>query len=47
MEQNAQLAFEVCHRGYVFEIGSVAFEGEKETLLEDEREKKIIPIGEK
>ena len=29
VEQNAQMALEVCHRGYVFEIGSIALEGEK------------------
>ena len=30
VEQNAQMALEVCHRGYVFEIGSIALEGKKE-----------------
>jgi len=36
VEQNASKALEICHRGYVFGIGSIAFEGEKEDLLKHE-----------
>jgi ABC-type branched-chain amino acid transport systems, ATPase component len=45
VEQNARKALEVCHRAYVFEIGKIAFDGEKKTLLEDTRIKKIY-LGE-
>jgi len=36
------MALEVCHRGYVFEIGSIAMEGKKETLIKDERVKEVF-----
>jgi len=36
VEQNVRKALEICHRGYVLRTGSVAFEGEKENLLEYE-----------
>jgi len=45
VEQNAQMALEVCHRGYVFEIGSVAFEGEKESLLQNKEIRRIYLGG--
>jgi len=45
VEQNARMALEVCHRGYVFEIGSIALEGEKKSLIENERIKEIY-LGE-
>jgi len=32
VEQNAFKALEICHRGYIFETGRIAFEGEKEKL---------------
>ncbi|MDI6729860.1 MAG: ABC transporter ATP-binding protein [Thermodesulfovibrionales bacterium] len=47
VEQNAQVALETCHRGYVFEIGSIALEGEKEILLKNERMKRLFLEGEK
>lgn len=34
VEQNIQKALEICHRGYVFELGSIALEGERESLAE-------------
>jgi len=42
VEQNAQKALEVCHRGYVFEISKIAFEGTKENLLKDTRIKELF-----
>ncbi|MFB3897634.1 MAG: ABC transporter ATP-binding protein [bacterium] len=42
VEQNAQAALEVCHRGYVFDIGTIALQGEKESLLKDEKIQKIF-----
>ena len=42
VEQNARMALEVCHRGYVFEIGSIAMDGKKETLIKDERVKEVF-----
>jgi branched-chain amino acid transport system ATP-binding protein len=37
VEQNARLALEVSHRGYVLEGGVVAIEGEARSLLHDAR----------
>ena len=37
VEQNARLALEVSHRGYVLEGGQVSFSGEARTLLGDPR----------
>lgn len=34
VEQNIQKALEICHRGYIFELGSIALEGERENLAE-------------
>jgi branched-chain amino acid transport system ATP-binding protein len=45
VEQNARKALEVCHRAYVFEIGKIAFDGEKKSLLGDTRIQKIY-LGE-
>lgn len=45
VEQNARMALDVCHRGYMFEIGKIAFEGEKEAMVKDERIKSVF-IGE-
>jgi len=42
VEQNAQMALEVCYRGYVFEVGSIALEGKKEDLIKNEKVKKYI-----
>jgi len=36
------MALEVCHRGYVFEIGSIALEGKKEILVENEKIKEVF-----
>jgi len=45
VEQNAFKALEICHRGYVFEIGTIALEGSRELLLKDERVEKILVGG--
>lgn len=45
VEQNALKALEICHRGYVFEIGSIALEGEKEVLLKNEMIKEAFLGG--
>jgi len=37
VEQNAQMALQIAHRGYVLETGRVALEGSAGELLEDER----------
>jgi len=42
VEQNTRMALEACHRGYVFEIGRIALEGEKEALLENEKVKEVF-----
>jgi len=42
VEQNASKALEVCHRGYVFEIGGIALEASKDSLLKDKRIKEIL-----
>jgi len=36
------MALEVCHRGYVFEVGSIALEGKKEMLAENEKIKEVF-----
>jgi branched-chain amino acid transport system ATP-binding protein len=45
VEQNAQRALEICHRGYVFDVGSIALEGPKESLFENEKVKKVFLGG--
>ena len=45
VEQNVSRALEICHRGYVFDVGTIALEGEKEVLINDERVKKIYLGG--
>jgi branched-chain amino acid transport system ATP-binding protein len=45
VEQNAFKALEICHRGYIFEIGRIAVEGEREGLLNNEEIKKVILGG--
>jgi branched-chain amino acid transport system ATP-binding protein len=42
VEQNASKAMEICHRGYVFEIGRIALEGGKDLLLKNSRIKEIL-----
>ncbi|MDP2930104.1 MAG: ABC transporter ATP-binding protein [bacterium] len=42
VEQNASMALLNCHRGYVFDIGTIALEGDNVSLLKDERVKKIL-----
>jgi branched-chain amino acid transport system ATP-binding protein len=45
VEQNAFKALEICHRGYIFEIGKIAFEGERGNLLNNEEIKKVLLGG--
>lgn len=46
VEQNVQMALEVCHRGYVFEVGSIALEGTKNFLIENDKIKDVyLGIG--
>ena len=40
VEQNVRAALEISDRGYVMELGSVVFEGDREKLLRDEKVKK-------
>jgi branched-chain amino acid transport system ATP-binding protein len=40
VEQNAQLALQTAHRGYVLEAGSITFSDEAHRLLNDERVKR-------
>jgi len=42
VEQNARAALEVCHRGYVFGVGSIVLEGEKEDLIQNEKVREIL-----
>jgi branched-chain amino acid transport system ATP-binding protein len=37
VEQNARLALELAHRGYVMESGAIAVSGSAKSLLEDAR----------
>ena len=46
VEQNALMALEICHRGYVFETGCIALDGTKEFLLKNEKIKRSF-LGEK
>lgn len=45
VEQNAFKALEICHRGYIFEIGRIAIEGERENLLNNEEIKNVFLGG--
>lgn len=45
VEQNVQKALEICHKGYVFEIGRIVLEGKREKLINDERIKRIFLGG--
>jgi branched-chain amino acid transport system ATP-binding protein len=45
VEQNAFKALEICHRGYIFEIGKIAIEGERENLLNNEEIKRVLLGG--
>jgi len=42
VEQNAFKALEICHRGYVFGIGRIAVEGERQSLLNNEEIKRVL-----
>ena len=42
VEQNARMALEIAHRGYVFKIGAVSLEGTGKELLVNEDVKKVF-----
>lgn len=45
VEQNASKALEICHRAYVYDIGIIALEGNKEELVKNEKIKSIFIGG--
>ena len=45
VEQNASMALEVAHRGYVFSIGKIVLEGSGKDLLRNEDVKKAFLGG--
>lgn len=45
VEQNAMMALEICHRAYVYEIGKIVLDGDRESLVGDERVKKAYLGG--
>lgn len=45
VEQNARMALEYADRGYVFEIGKIAFEGKAKNLLENDEIRKSFLGG--
>jgi branched-chain amino acid transport system ATP-binding protein len=45
VEQNAMMALEVCHRAYVYEIGRIVLDGDRDSLVGDERVKKAYLGG--
>ena len=42
VEQNVRKALEICHRGYLLDTGSVVLEGQRESLLQDERINRVL-----
>jgi branched-chain amino acid transport system ATP-binding protein len=46
VEQNARMALEYADRGYVFEIGKIAFQDEAKNLLENDEVRKSF-LGER
>ena len=42
VEQNVRKALDICHRGYVFELGSVVLEGKQEELFKSDNLLKIL-----
>jgi len=42
VEQNARMALEIAHRGYVFKIGTIFMEGAGKELLEKDEVKKVF-----
>jgi branched-chain amino acid transport system ATP-binding protein len=45
VEQNAVMALEICHRGYVIELGSIVLEGAREKLINNVKVKRTY-LGE-
>lgn len=42
VEQNIRMALRICHRAYVFDMGSIISEGAKDEILQDERIRKML-----
>ena len=42
VEQNVLAALQICHRGYIFEVGQIAYEGTKDYLMNDEKIKSVF-----
>lgn len=45
VEQNAQMALDVCDRAYVFEVGQIIMEGKKDELINNEKIQQIYLGG--
>ena len=45
VEQNVSKALEICRRGYVFDIGTIALDGRQESLIEDKRIRELLAGG--
>jgi branched-chain amino acid transport system ATP-binding protein len=45
VEQNALMALDLCDRGYLFETGSIAFAGEKNDFIENDKVKRSFLAG--
>ncbi len=45
VEQNARMALDICNRAYVFEIGRIAMDGARDTLIADPRVKEAFLGG--
>jgi branched-chain amino acid transport system ATP-binding protein len=45
VEQNAQMALEIAHRGYVFRIGEIVLEDSGKNLLENDEVRKAFLGG--
>ena len=45
VEQNAQMALEIAHKGYVFKIGEIVLADSGKNLLENEEVKKAFLGG--
>lgn len=45
VEQNASKALDICRRAYVFQMGNIAIEGSRDSLLKDRLIKRILICG--
>lgn len=42
VEQNVQMALEICHQGYVFELGTIVLKDKKEALVNNDKIKEVF-----